>query len=102
MILIRILGRRYDAWTLTVMQVVTGTLFFRIFTVYAHGNVAGLFVYRCNNSACIGICTHGSINVANFANCSADNAWDINVGFGCNFTGYEGKPCGYESFAGNV
>ncbi len=28
MILIRILGRRYDAWTLTVMQVVTGTLFF--------------------------------------------------------------------------
>ncbi|MDO9583584.1 MAG: DMT family transporter [Desulfomicrobium sp.] len=28
MILIRILGRRYDAWTLTVMQVVTGALFF--------------------------------------------------------------------------
>jgi drug/metabolite transporter (DMT)-like permease len=28
MILIRILGRRYDAWTLTVMQVVTGCLFF--------------------------------------------------------------------------
>ncbi len=28
MILIRILGRRYDAWTLTVMQVVTGSIFF--------------------------------------------------------------------------
>lgn len=28
MIIIRILGRRYDAWTLTVMQVVTGCLFF--------------------------------------------------------------------------
>ena len=28
MILIRILGRRYDAWTLTVMQVVTGCVFF--------------------------------------------------------------------------
>jgi drug/metabolite transporter (DMT)-like permease len=28
MILIRVLGRRYGAWTLTVMQVVTGCLFF--------------------------------------------------------------------------
>jgi drug/metabolite transporter (DMT)-like permease len=28
MILIRVLGRRYDAWTLTVMQVVTGCIFF--------------------------------------------------------------------------
>ena len=28
MILIRFLGRRYGAWTLTVMQVVTGCLFF--------------------------------------------------------------------------
>lgn len=28
MIMIRILGRRYDAWTLTVMQVATGCIFF--------------------------------------------------------------------------
>lgn len=28
MILIRVLGRRYDAWTLTVMQVVAGCIFF--------------------------------------------------------------------------
>ena len=43
MILIRILGRRYDAWTLTVMQVVTGTLFFSPGLAYMADLPAGTF-----------------------------------------------------------
>lgn len=43
MILIRILGRRYDAWTLTVMQVVTGTLFFSPGLAYMADLPSGTF-----------------------------------------------------------
>ncbi len=43
MILIRILGRRYDAWTLTVMQVVTGALFFSPGLAYMTDLPAGTF-----------------------------------------------------------
>jgi len=43
MILIRILGRRYDAWTLTVMQVVTGCLFFSPGIAYLLEVPAGIF-----------------------------------------------------------
>jgi drug/metabolite transporter (DMT)-like permease len=43
MILIRILGRRYDAWTLTVMQVVTGCLFFSPGIAYLMEVPAGTF-----------------------------------------------------------
>ncbi|SFL72118.1 Threonine/homoserine efflux transporter RhtA [Desulfomicrobium norvegicum] len=43
MIIIRILGRRYDAWTLTVMQVVTGCLFFSPGIVHLMDVPAGTF-----------------------------------------------------------
>jgi drug/metabolite transporter (DMT)-like permease len=43
MIIIRILGRRYDAWTLTVMQVVTGCLFFSPGIVHLLDVPAGTF-----------------------------------------------------------
>ena len=43
MIIIRILGRRYDAWTLTVMQVVTGCLFFSPGIIHLMDVPAGTF-----------------------------------------------------------
>ena len=46
MILIRVLGRRYGAWTLTVMQVVTGCVFFSPGLAYLADVPAGTFDTR--------------------------------------------------------
>jgi len=46
MIIIRILGRRYDAWTLTVMQVVTGCIFFSPGVIHLANVPDGVFTAR--------------------------------------------------------
>src|SRR5205085_1020031 len=70
--------------------------------VYAHGDVAGLFVNAGDHGAGVGVKAVNGIVIADGLNYSADDGLEIDVSFGGNFSGDDDQTGAGQGFAGDA
>jgi hypothetical protein len=70
--------------------------------VYAHGDVAGLFIDAGDYGAGVAVEAVESVVVSDGLYGSADYVLKIDIGFGGDFSGDDDKASGGESFAGDA
>src|ERR1039457_5250773 len=70
--------------------------------VYAHGDVAGLFVDAGDYGAGVGVEAVEGVVVADGGDGAADDGLKIDVGFGGDFSGGDDEAGGGEGFAGDA
>ena len=81
---------------------IAGTLIFRVLTVHALRNVAGLMVDGGNNGARLPVKAHFGAVIADFLDGFADDLRQIGIALGADFTGDDGHAGRHEGFASHT